>query len=974
MNSSNSLGNKFLQGICYALLVCHQAAYSEIPLIAQWIWLNKNDVTSYNQAIVARKIIRLDAVGHAEVRITADSYYRLCINGHWISDGPCRSWPEHFQYDVLDVTPYLHAGDNEIKVIARYYGCGDFHHVPQQAGLLVQLDLTLNNGQTQSIISDNSWQVSRLKALIQNTPKICIQMEPAEMYDARLEDELSWTPSCVLYDTYEGPWHNLAPRDVKLLSCEPIMVKKFVGACIVQCNGLDFCLPAARLANPGLIEANICTSSACGMATLLVNEKDCTVQTDNVQMSFSIDGKQEPTGIFKLEPGTHLVLAFVNNPLGMAKEKSFRFINPHGFKLVNLIDEHCENPWCLLLFNEFSITNDDPRSAEFQAEDAEFMGKIIGYSTTIKQLLTTKNSADFQNVLKKRAALMPSAQMFVQDSYWQFAHREVVGDAHELVQNPEALISDTQHMTTILPSPVGDVELLYDLGEQHCGYWSFELIADAGLTVDIAAVEYITPEGRIQHTRSNRNSLRYITKQGLNAFTSFKRRSGRYIFITFRNQKTPVHVRHFNIIESTYPITQIGNFICSDNRLNEIWKISTATLKLCMEDTFTDCPLYEQTAWVGDARNEALFAYSLFGATDLGLRAIKLAAQSLELFPITGCQVPSSARVLLPAWSFLWGISTWDYYWYTGDKEFLARMWPSIIKNIEGAERYVNEQGLFQAPFWNMFDWTGADQQHKTVMHNSMFLVGALGCAIAQAELLGYTTELAWLSALRAKMVAGINRLWDCQKRSYPDSIHEDGGVSPSTCQHTSFLSILYDIIEQPHMIDAVNNLINPPTDMIRIGSPFAAHYLFETYEKLGLEQEIIKKIYNDYVPMLQAGATSCWESFPEGTTGRNGFPTRSHCHGWSAAPCYFLPRIILGIKPLVPGGTIIQISPKICNLTWARATVSTINGPVSAAWTLEGNTLSIDCNAPVGTQLKFVNNDALAGKRIVFNGTLIEH
>ena len=304
---------------------------------------------------------------------------------------------------------------------------------------------------------------------------------------------------------------------------------------------------------------------------------------------------------------------------------------------------------------------------------------------------------------------------------------------------------------------------------------------------------------------------------------------------------------------------------------------------------------------------------------------------------------------LLPAWSFLWNIATWDYYWYTGDKEFLAGLWPSIMRNIEGAASFVFEQGLFDAPMWNFFDWTTVDQKSKIVLHNSMLLVGALQSAMAQAQILGHTKEFAWMNDIRTKLVAGINKLWDDKKGSYPDSILDDGSVSNSTCQHTSFLSILYDIIEQSHLPRALNNLQNPPQDMVKIGSPFALHYLFEAYEKLGLEPEIIKKIYSSYEPMLQSGATTCWETLPEGTMGRfcqKGFPTRSHCHGWSTTPGYFLPRVILGIKPLVAGGKIIQVSPQICNLTQAKGTVATINGPVTVAWGLDGDTLSVDSRA----------------------------
>ncbi|HHE74609.1 MAG: hypothetical protein DRP52_05295 [Planctomycetota bacterium] len=41
-----------------------------------------------------------------------------------MNDGPCRSYPEQYQYDKLDVAPYLKTGANEIKVVAGYFGAG----------------------------------------------------------------------------------------------------------------------------------------------------------------------------------------------------------------------------------------------------------------------------------------------------------------------------------------------------------------------------------------------------------------------------------------------------------------------------------------------------------------------------------------------------------------------------------------------------------------------------------------------------------------------------------------------------------------------------------------------------------------------------------------------------------------------------------------------------------------------------------
>jgi hypothetical protein len=298
-----------------------------------------------------------------------------------------------------------------------------------------------------------------------------------------------------------------------------------------------------------------------------------------------------------------------------------------------------------------------------------------------------------------------------------------------------------------------------------------------------------------------------------------------------------------------------------------------------MEDTFTDCPLYEQTHWVGDARNEALIAYSVFGVTDLPRRCINVTAQSLARYPFAGCQTPSSWDCLLPAWSFLWGISTWDYYWFTGDREYLRGLYPDVIRNLKGAETFVSERDLFTGPLWNFFDWVNLDQGPKAVVHNSMFMIGAIDAALKEAAVLGDTAPVPWLHQLRARLVRGVNRLWDADRKAYPDSLHDDGAVSPSSSQHTSFRSLLYDIVEPANRAAVEGYLRDPPASLVKIGSPFAMLHLYETYEKLGREDEIVKSIYQNYLPMIEAGATTVWESFPTGTTGSGGFPTRSHCH-----------------------------------------------------------------------------------------------
>jgi len=372
--------------------------------------------------------------------------------------------------------------------------------------------------------------------------------------------------------------------------------------------------------------------------------------------------------------------------------------------------------------------------------------------------------------------------------------------------------------------------------------------------------------------------------------------------------------------------------------------------------------LYEQTLWVGDARNESLFAYTLFGGVDIARNCIEITAQSLNRYPMTGCQVPSCWDCILPAWSFLWGISVWEHYWYTGDKKWLKKLWPAVRKNLEGAFRFIDKNGLFSADFWNLFDWAKIDQEHDCVLHNSMFLIGAIDAAIQCANTLQKNPFAKTLLIKRKQLVAATNKLWDEKRKCYPDSIHEDGTISPSNSQHTAFLSILYDIVPNRHRRHAIRNMVKPAPDTIRVGSPFAIMFLFEAMEKLGMEKEIIRSIRDDYTPMLRLGATTVWESFACGTLGHNEFPTRSHCHAWSSAPVYFLNRIVLGLRQTSSGCRTFELSPNPMDLQFANGSVATPLGPISVEWQCDGRKMYIAYKAPAGIKINFKRNASLKG------------
>ncbi|MBX7255023.1 MAG: alpha-L-rhamnosidase N-terminal domain-containing protein [Candidatus Hydrogenedentes bacterium] len=972
--SHSSMTSLVLSAFLGAALCSSRASGAEAAdLTAKWIWHPQESYHEYNDTIMARKEFTLPEFTNARLAITADTRYRLFINGTWVNDGPCRSWPDHYQYDVLDVAAHLKAGKNEILVVAKYFGVGTFHQIPQQAGLLVQLDVTPKSGDPVRVISDSTWETSKANGWVPNTPKRCVQMGPLEVYDARRQGEPLYKPAAVLFEAAGGPWKGLNERDCPPLTKKPFAFQSFREANVLDSKWMCVTFPTARLMYPGLIEANDKVSMASATATIVTVPKETVIHLESPGSTVTINGERGRDNAFTLHKGDNFLFMVVTSYFGhWQKDNELRFHETEGFELSNPINQSKEDPWCFVPFDEAKYVSADYAFKLLSPEESKAVtSKIEGCINTY--LADVKDVKSFRAAFGDSIRVLSTANDLSDDPHMKFKARKVIGSAAQYVENPEALIKDDAAVTTVKPSPDGDIELVYDLGEENVGYYQFELTAEAGLEIDISAVEYVTPKGRVQHTGEYRNVMRYTCKEGLNSFTSLERRAGRFVFIRLHNQTKPASIRHFQLIESTYPVQPIGRFACSDPDLDKIWEISARTLKLCMEDTFTDCPLYEQTHWVGDARNEGLYGLIAFGSADLTERCVRLTGYSLEKYPIALCQTPSTWETLLPAWSHLWGISVWDSYFYTGDTKFLEEVWPQVLQNLRGTQKYTTNRGLFCAPFWNMFDWSGIDDNHSTVLHNSMLVVGAIDAALKCADVLGDTENAKWIAEYRASLVASINALWNAEKKCYPDSIHDDGTISAKSSVHTSFLALLYDIAPKENEAILLENVLNPPEGTTKVGAPFAIQYEYEALEKLGKQNEIIASIRKNYDPMIDIGATTVWESFAEGTTGGDGFPTRSHCHAWSSAPIQFLNQIVLGIVPTEVGGKAVTISPFPSGLTWAKGASATINGPAEVEWKLEGNKLNITAKVPQGVALTFKPNESLKGMEVVFNGAVVQ-
>lgn len=167
------------------------------------------------------------------VNVTADNRYRLFVNGQSVGTGPARSDLANWNYETIDIAPYLKAGLNIIA--ATVWNFGEYRPYSQisfETAFLLQ-----GNTEAEEILNtNNTWKVTRDEAY----EPLAIDRAALQSYVVVAEgekvngnhyswgftdasvDESKWAPARVLWyqaksRTYgtDGNWH-LVPSEIPM--------------------------------------------------------------------------------------------------------------------------------------------------------------------------------------------------------------------------------------------------------------------------------------------------------------------------------------------------------------------------------------------------------------------------------------------------------------------------------------------------------------------------------------------------------------------------------------------------------------------------------------------------------------------------------------------------------------------------------------------------------------------------------------
>ncbi len=919
---------------------------------AKWIW-DHGSVNPRNYYLCFRRRVTIDnEVVDARLNITADSRYTLWINGQWINRGPVRGWQKQWFYDTYDVTSYLKPGKNVIAVLVHHYGIGTSQYIAERGGFLAQLEVKTKNQDSANLIvisTDETWRVRQNLGYEPNTPRIFLQQGYVEQFDARKEpmgwtevdfDDTNWERAYLIGPPGYPPWTRLQPRNIPFHTIEPRYPVRAYNAQLTHCNfdvwGIDlrsFIFPEKLDISFERISIIIATTVSVnkeadaifylsplspGLATTAKIRINGKILKDRVKKQWT--GAKLAQG--KLLPGENLI-TFTINTVGL--EWSFR---------LAVKSDQILKPQVPGSRNRFAVF-------AFSTNEVDSFS-VCACAKSWNELDANK----MQIVPPKQEIAAPTMEKFV----WA---TKKTGQPH--IENMQYANSGSSDYMTIYPNADGaDIELNFEFEKLLSGLIEFDICAPEGVILDWLGLEaYIN--GQEDYPSSLDNTMQYITRTGWQNYRSVQLRGMRYLKLVLRNLSAPLIIREIKCILHTYPATQFGSFRCNDLVLQKAYEISAWTTRLCSDDTFVDCPTYEQAFWIGDARNESLVSLVNHRAQDLCRRCLKLAADSMQRSPVVESMAPSAFLNIITTFSFLWILSCEEYHQHTGDISLLQEVYPQIAEQIYYCkDQLIDESNLLVVPWPNMIvgcflDWSNMDTPSSgTVTHLNAWFVEACRRAARIAEILGHNSDITSFQKIATKVSQAINEhLWVEEQQAYVDCRRPDGTLSPIFSEQTNIICYLCNIAPPGRAQIIKHHINNTPTNFVRTISPFMMFFTLEALMKMRDYAAMLKMIRQNWGYMIEKNSTTCWENMPGWSP--PGKWTRSHCHGWSAAPAYFLPVAILGIHCLRAGFSEIEIAPQPVDLKWAVGRVPTPRGDIKVAWENNEHSFDIKVKLPEG-------------------------
>lgn len=527
-----------------------------------------------------------------------------------------------------------------------------------------------------------------------------------------------------------------------------------------------------------------------------------------------------------------------------------------------------------------------------------------------------------------------------------------------------------KHSIDIPPNSNEIVEV--DAGELTTGYLHLEMYGGKGTSIKILTSEsyaypsdnpnpYMTFPKKGNRTDSSGGTLYGFTdeytaggfgsKEEPEVYEPFWFRTFRFVRLEIKTQNEGFTVKQFDYRETGYPLEIKTRVSTSDSSLEKVWDISARTLRRCMHETYEDCPFYEQLQYAMDSRSQILYTYMISADDRLARKCMDDFKRSQRYDGLLNASYPTTGPNVIPGFSIYYIMMLYDHMMYFGDKELIKYHLPTIDRILNYFDTHLNEQDLvgktgglnMQDRFWSFIDWTAewdattgvpkAILNGPITMESFLYVMG-LQYAAKLSTYVGRTELGNEYLGRAAKVQEAINKF--CRGAN---GLYQDGPGIEDYSQHCQVFAILTETVMKEEGVSLLNKVLDD--NSYTQCSVAMAFYLFRALEKVGL-YERTKDLWDTWRKMVENNLTTCVE---------DPVNARSDCHAWGSLILYEIPAVVLGVTPVEPGFSKVEISPTAGYFEWAEGEVVTPRGTLKIAWNKNTETGEIDLNyeAPLG-------------------------
>jgi alpha-L-rhamnosidase len=466
-------------------------------------------------------------------------------------------------------------------------------------------------------------------------------------------------------------------------------------------------------------------------------------------------------------------------------------------------------------------------------------------------------------------------------------------------------------LVTVLPGPALNLRveqtpayLILDVGRVMYGRLSAEVLGPPGTLIDIGWDEKLYQPSNSSgpgrplpfpgHLHSNWSQVdSWIMDGNSHPLSTLDARVGRYIVINVWGN-SPVEIRNLQVIEERYPTTPRGEFVSPDPLLNQIWHVGAVTAQLNMLDAYSD-PWRERGQWWGDAYVVDRTNRVAFGDLALLRRGLLYMADGFEEGN-PAAFAPSGREVHILDYGMLWVQSLEAYITLTHDEAFLMETYPVLKAFLNHLQAKTNAAGLLNITSAHWSQSTYLDSRATFNRHGQSAAVnaiyyGTLNSAANLADWMGDTPfAQTWRTQAEAVKEQVNAQLYLPEEGRFAATYLYGEFFAPSA--YSQAWPLAYGLVpetEIPRVVAALREYVSsePQKPTVDI---YGMNWVLEALARNGYMNEALDLIRLYYGYMLEAGATTWWESFTA--------PERhetAQSHGWGSSPTWLLTTYLLG-------------------------------------------------------------------------------